>query len=97
MTETHNREYLYIDQLASRTPWSANAIRLMMARGTLKLGVHYFKPGGGAARPIFSWEAIVRYIEGNDAVTETGDVIPLSDGTVIDLNEATAKAHRLRG
>jgi len=97
MTGTHNRAYLYIDQLATCTPWSEEAIRTMIARGTFKLGVHYFKPQGPGARPIFSWEAVVRYIEGHQEPTVHSDGIPLADGTMIDLNEATAKAHRLRG
>lgn len=92
-----DRRYLYIEQLARRTPWSANAIRLMMARGAFKLGVHYFKPRGASGRPIFSWEAIVKYIEEGGDGEETGDAITLADGTVIDLDEATKKAHRLRG
>ena len=95
--ESRPRPYLYIEQLAACTPWSTDAIRTMIARGTFKLGVHYFKPHGPNGRPIFSWDAIVRYIEGDEAVAEAGDGIPLADGTVVDLNEATAKAHRLRG
>ena len=91
------RQYLYIEQLAARTPWSEDAIRTMIARGTFKLGVHYFKPHGPNSRPIFSWDAIVKYIEGGEAGERSGDVIPLADGTVVDLDEATAKAHRLRG
>lgn len=90
------REYLYIDQLAELTPWSPEAIRTMIARGTFKLGVHYFKPKGRCGRPIFSWEGIVKYIEGKGDVAPSGDVIPLLDGTVIDLDEAAAEAHRLR-
>jgi hypothetical protein len=96
-TEARPRPYLYIEQLATCTPWSADAIRTMMARGTFKLGVHYFKPHGPNGRPIFSWEAIVRYIEGSDVAAPAGDSIPLADGSVIDLNEATSKAHRLLG
>jgi len=91
------RQYLYIEQLAACTPWSPDAIRTMIARGTFKLGVHYFKPHGRNGRPIFSWDAIVRYIEQGNAKPCSEDAIPLSDGRVIDLDEATAKAHRLRG
>jgi hypothetical protein len=91
------RRYLYIEQLAALTPWSEDAIRTMIARGTFKLGVHYFKPHGANGRPIFSWEAIVEYIEGGTAAAGARDMIPLADGTVVDLDEATAKAHRLRG
>ncbi len=91
------RQYLYIEQLAACTPWTPDAIRTMMARGTFKLGVHYFKPYGPSGRPIFSWDAVVKYIEGAEDVPQAGDMIPLADGSVIDLNEATSKAHRLRG
>ena len=91
------RPYLYIEQLAACTPWSTDAIRTMIARGIFKLGVHYFKPHGPNGRPIFSWDAIVRYIEGDEATAQTGNGIPLADGTVVDLDEATAKAQRLRG
>ncbi len=91
------RRYLYIDQLAELTPWTADAIRTMMARNTFQLGVHYFKPQGPNSRPIFSWDAIVKYIEEHADGSPVGDVVPLADGTVIDLDEATAKAYRLRG
>ena len=93
--ESRPRPYLYIEQLAACTPWSADAIRTMIAREIFKLGVHYFKPHGPNGRPIFSWDAIVSYIEGGDAVAKAEDGIPLADGTVVDLNEATSKAHRL--
>ena len=96
-TSSPARAYLYIEQLAACTPWSQDAIRTMIARGTFKLGVHFFKPHGPGGRPIFSWNAIVKYIEGDGVVARKGDVIPLADGTVIDLNEATTKTNRLRG
>jgi hypothetical protein len=69
----------------------------MMVRGTFKLGEHYFKPHGPSSRPIFSWDAIVKYIEEQRQDGATDDRIPLANGTVIDLNEATSKAHRLFG
>lgn len=90
------RKYLYIEQLAACAPWSPDAIRTMIARGTFKLGVHYFKPHGPNGRPIFSWDAIVSYIESGNAAARSDGAIPLADGTVIDLHEATTKAHRLR-
>lgn len=86
----------YIEQLAELTPWTEDAIRTMVARGKFKLGVHYFKPHGPNSRPIFSWEAVVKYIEVDDNASRAGDVMPLADGTLIDLNETTAKAHGLR-
>ena len=90
------RSYLYIDQLAQVGPWSPDAIRTMISRGIFKLGVHYFKPHGANGRPIFSWDAIVKYIEGDEDKPGDEDGIALADGTVIDLDEATAKAYRLR-
>ena len=88
------REYLYIDQLAERTPWTPDAIRTMIARGVFKLGVHYYKPHGPGSRPIFSWRAVKSYIEGTAPQSEN-DAIRLADGTVIDLDQATKQATRL--
>ncbi len=89
------REYLYVDQLAEVTPWTAAAIRTMMARGIFIEGVHYFRPHGRGSRPIFSWRAVSHYIEGTEAHSESGDTIKLTDGTVIDLDQATKQAARL--
>jgi hypothetical protein len=58
------REYLYIDQLAELTPWSPQRIRGMIHEGQFVEGVHFFRPKGARTRPVFSWEAVVRYIEG---------------------------------
>lgn len=88
------REYVYIEQLAELTPWSQDAIRTMMARGKFKRGVHYFKPHGEHSRPIFSWKAIVEYIEHEGQSSVTGDAVRLANGTVVNLNEA-AQTHRL--
>ncbi len=81
------REYLYIEQLAELTPWSADAIRTMMARGKFQRGVHYFKHGEGS-RPIFSWKAVVEYIEREGQSAVTGDVVRLANGAVVDVDEA---------
>ena len=90
------RQYLYINQLAELTPWSEQAIRTMMSRGSLVEGIHYFKPNGPGSRPIFSWRAVVQYIEGGRvAADDAGATIKLADGTVIDLDEATKQAARL--
>ena len=88
------KQDLYIDQLTQLTPWSPDAIRTMMARGEFKLGRDYFKPHGPNSRPIFSWPAVVEYIE-SEPHELAGGKIPLANGCVIDLNEATTKAHRL--
>ena len=58
------REYLYIDQLSELTPWSPQRIRGMIFEGKFVEGVHFFRPKGTRVRPVFSWEAVVRYIEG---------------------------------
>lgn len=87
------REYLYIEQLAELTPWTPDAIRTMIARHVFRLGVHYFKPHGRNSRPIFCWKAVREYIELGNA--GTGETIPLANGSVVDLDEATTKAHRL--
>ena len=58
------REYLYIDQLAELTPWSPQRIRGMIHEGQFVEGVHFFRPKGARTRPVFSWDAVVRYIEG---------------------------------
>jgi hypothetical protein len=89
------REYLYIDQLAELTPWSADAIRTMIARGLFREGVHYFKPRGAGSRPIFSWQAVIQYIEGNGEREGESEAIPLPNGQAIGLDAATREAQRL--
>lgn len=37
---------------------------MMIARGVLQGGVHFFKPHGLGSRPIFAWRAIADYVEG---------------------------------
>lgn len=90
--QTSVRAYLYIDQLVEVTPWSASAIRTMIARGTFRQGVHYFKPHGPGGRPIFSWQAIVKYIEGLEVAEEE---IPFANGRVVKLDEIAKEAQRL--
>lgn len=83
------RQYLYISQLAEVSPWSAAAIRKMMSRGVLRQGEHYFKPGGRNARPIFSWAAIERFIEGRDeseSCAGSKGKISMANGVVVDVD-----------
>jgi hypothetical protein len=61
------RKYLYIEQLAELTPWSPQRIRGMIHEGDFVEGIHFFRPKGTRSRAIFSWEAVVRYIEGERA------------------------------
>jgi len=90
------REFLSIGQLAELTPWTPAAIRTMMSRGVFRPGVHYFKPTGAGGRPIFSWRAVVDYIEGRtEPESDNRGKIKLADGTVIDLDKATKEAARL--
>ena len=89
------REYLYIDQLADLTPWSPQAIRTMIARGIFKENVHYFRPNGAVSRPIFSWTAVVQYIEGPQTKPADERAVPLAAGGAIDLDEAAKEVHRL--
>jgi hypothetical protein len=89
--ENRVRPYLYVEQLSEVTPWSQDAIRNMVSRGVFVEGVHYFRPRGPGSRPIFSWQAVVEYIEQN-ARPET---IRLADGTVIDLDETIHDTERL--
>lgn len=91
------RQYLYVDQLAELTPWTPDAIRTMIARGVFKLGVHYFKPSGPNSRPIFSWAAIVDFIENEQQAPPAGEKIPLVGGVVVDLHEAAEKTGRVHG
>jgi len=90
------REYLYVDQLAELTPWTPDGIRTMISRGAFRQGVHFFKPGGRYGRPIFSWKAVVEFIEKSKRMPESNDDrIVLADGAVIDLDEAAEEIHRL--
>src|SRR5262249_495516 len=95
MDSTIVRPYLYIEQLAQETPWTESAIRTKIARNDFKEGIHYFKPGGPNSRPIFSWKAVVEYIESGTEGSQSEQKIPLANGSTVDLNEATTKVHRL--
>jgi hypothetical protein len=71
------REYLSVEQLAERTPWSADAIRRMVTRGQLHRDVHYFQPLGRTTQLIFKWSAIVAFIEGERV--EERHAAPITD------------------
>ncbi len=58
------KPYLSISELATLTPWTDQAIRTMISRGTLKPGEHFFYVG---RRPVFKWEAVVSFIERRSA------------------------------
>jgi hypothetical protein len=85
--ERSQRVYLYIDQLAALTPWSADRIRHMISEGKFIEGVHYFRPAG--RRPVFKWKAVERYIEG-----ENSQPIPLKNDQE-EIDEETRQARAL--
>lgn len=99
------REYLSVEQLTELTPWSAEAIKAMVRRRLFVHGVHYFQPSGPGTRLVFKWSAIVAFVEGNansegqkSPVIEKGSaVVSLANGRVIDVEEATERAHRMLG
>ncbi|MFI5398591.1 MAG: hypothetical protein ACHQ9S_23925 [Candidatus Binatia bacterium] len=98
------RPYLSIQQLAEVTPWTVDAIRKMVARGVVKLGVHYFRPLGRRRELVFKWDAIVELIEGPTircsaaAMVENGEgSLPAKAHKGIDVEQATASFERLLG
>jgi hypothetical protein len=94
------REYVYIDELAERTPWTVEAIETMVRRGALQRGVHYFQPNGLRGRLIFKWSAIVAWIEraGRDVAMLQCEPAPTAapNGSAgSDVEKATKALHRL--
>lgn len=91
------RPYLYAEELSALTPWSTDAIDRMVARGILRLGVHYFQPGG---RRIFKWQAIVELIEGErvgDPSAPAGEPRQGLRRGVLDVERTTEGFRRLLG
>jgi hypothetical protein len=95
------REYLDIAQLATATPWTADAIEKMVRRRVLTLGVHYFQPFGPRTKLLFKWSAIVRLIEdGGARLVSAPDTLGGGRSTPrrrIDVEKATTGLHRLLG
>jgi hypothetical protein len=97
------RPYLFVEQLASLTPWSVDAIEKMVRRGPLVRGIHYFQPTGKRGRLIFKWTAIVALIEGLPVHSEPELVVdeprPPALRSVparaIDVEKATTDLQRL--
>jgi hypothetical protein len=56
------KEYLSLKELCELIPFAESTIRNKMVEHELRLGVHYFKPGGG--RPVFRWSVMKRWLEG---------------------------------
>jgi len=92
----HAREYLSVEQLAARTPWSPDAIRRMVTRGVLRRGVHYFQPFGSRSQLVFKWRAIVSLIEKpQEPVTQV--VARARRGGLGEVAAATAALERMLG
>lgn len=87
---TTQREYLSVGQLSELVPWSAAAIRTLMARGKLREGEHFFKPFGRASHPIFKWTAVKQLIEGTKSCATLDGTVSLANGAVIELGEDEA-------
>lgn len=86
------RPYLSLAQLADLVPWTEVAIRSMVARGQLRLGTHYFQPTGRGGSLVFSWRAIVDYIEGGGgAASVAGAMRNSSLGLNIDVIKSKAQ------
>lgn len=63
-------EYLSVDQLAKRIPYSPKTIRNLMCRGVFLEGVHFTRLTG---RPIFLWSKVEELLqEGRRAQAERG-------------------------
>jgi len=92
--QLHPAPYLYAEDLARFTPFTVDAIARMVARGTLKLGVHCYQPHGRRGRVIFKWAAIVSFIE--SARPAANDVVERRCGKgPLDVEEATKRLHRM--
>lgn len=57
---THPKPYVSIEELATLTPWTQQAIRSMIKRGDFVVDVHFFRIG---RRILFKWNAVVDLIE----------------------------------
>ncbi len=90
--ETNVKPFLSVSELTALTPWTEDAIRTKVRRGSWKRGVHFFQPEGHGGQWVFFWPAIVMYIEGinledqNQAQTHG-----------IDITAAAEAATRLLG
>jgi len=89
------REYLSVEQLATITPWSEEAIRRMVSRGVLRKGVHYFQPLGPRSHLVFKWSAVVELIEGAPEAEHVSGRNAAADTGGLDVEAATAALYRL--
>ena len=89
-------DYLTVQQLSERGPWSEEAILRMRSRGIFKKGTHWFQPGGPRSKIYFSWLAVQQYIAGEPQPAPP-NVVRLANGKEVNLDEAEAReASRLR-
>ncbi|MGH7894027.1 MAG: hypothetical protein ACREQL_05115 [Candidatus Binatia bacterium] len=88
------KPYLYADELAALTPWTAEAIKKKVQRGELRRNLHYFQEQH-RDRLIFKWDAIVELIErgaGDHAAEVASSHVK---GKRIDVEKATATLRKL--
>ncbi len=88
-SEVPVRQYLYTEQLSELTPWTVGRIRNMISDGTFREGKHYHRPNGPGSRPIFSWSAVVEFIEGANQREVRIEVAPVE---VLDEDTRAARA-----
>ena len=69
------KPYVSVRELSQLTPWTEQAVRTMIAKGTFRSGWHYFHVG---RRPVFRWDRVVDFIEGRDV--DATDAIPMRRG-----------------
>jgi hypothetical protein len=65
-----------------------------MEAGVFVEGVHYFRPLGAGTWAIFSWAAVVAWIEGRDDRSRT---ITFDDGTTVECHDLQRQARALLG
>ncbi len=59
-------EYLDLNQLRQRIPYSKTVIEELIAKGVLLDGVHFRRPTGSGGKRIFFWSAIEKWLRGQD-------------------------------
>jgi hypothetical protein len=59
-------EYLDIQQLAERIPFSVRSIETAIQEGYLVKGVHFYQPMGPKGKRVFFMSAIEKWLKGQD-------------------------------
>jgi hypothetical protein len=90
--------YLCIHGITLLAPWTVDAIEKKIARGVLKLGIHYFQPSGHRTERIFKWSEIIKLIE-SPFIKGGSDVVQRqrsnSKRQPIDVEKTKTKLQRL--